>query len=139
MHDDDQRLTRLRDLAARLERLPESPERDRMLGEVRARIVDVDTGYPPRPLRPLHESEPAPAPAATPAPAAARPAKRRAAARPQPARVTHVEPPEKAPPQEPPAADAPIVLGPVLWLEDSDAAETPPSSELPGWRRGLRG
>lgn len=138
MHDDDQRLTRLRDLAARLARLPESPDRDRMLSEVRARIVDVDTGFPPRPLRPMHESEPAPAPA--PAPAAARPAKRRAAPRPQPARIERVEPREAQPSQEtPPAGDAPIVLEPVLWLEDAETPEGTESSELPGWRRGLRG
>lgn len=45
-----QRLKRLRDMIAQLERLPATPERDRMLREVRARIVDVDSGVPPSAL-----------------------------------------------------------------------------------------
>jgi hypothetical protein len=43
-----QRLKRLRDMIAQLERLPATPARERMLREVRARIVDVDSGVPPR-------------------------------------------------------------------------------------------
>jgi hypothetical protein len=44
----DHRLDRLRDLVGRLERLPDSDERDKVLGEVRARVVDLDTGATPR-------------------------------------------------------------------------------------------
>jgi len=47
----DDRLKRLKDLVERLERLPASPERDRVLGEVRARAVDVDTGEETSPMK----------------------------------------------------------------------------------------
>jgi hypothetical protein len=39
-----ERVRQLRDLADRLDRLPATEERDRMLGKVRARAVDLDTG-----------------------------------------------------------------------------------------------
>ena len=42
------RRTQLRRLVARLEQLPATPERDRMLSEVRSRAVDLDTGVTPR-------------------------------------------------------------------------------------------
>jgi hypothetical protein len=149
MHEDDQRLTRLRDLVDRLERLPESAHRDWMLAEVRARMVDVDTGFPPQPLRRRREAEQEPEQP----PAATRPAKRPATVRPQP--DARVEPHEAPPQQAPDAAGeltedrridgdevTPVPSDPdhVLWLEDStDDAESPAESELPAWRRGLRG
>ena len=50
----DSRLTRLRALVDRLERLPAStPRRQWMLLETRARMVDVETGEAPRAMRPL--------------------------------------------------------------------------------------
>ena len=52
MHTDP-RLERLRDLATRLERLPPSDARERMLAEVRSRAVDVDTGVEPRAMLPV--------------------------------------------------------------------------------------
>lgn len=152
MRDDDRRLSRLRDLVARLERLPESAHREWMLAEVRARMVDVDTGSPPQPLRPLREAEPPPA--------TTRPTKRPPTMRPEPTRDAGVEPREAAPAQQSshsagaPTEDRsgdrrvesdeapPLLVDPdhVLWLEDSpDATENPPGSELPRWRRGLRG
>jgi hypothetical protein len=51
------RLKRLRDLVVQVERMPPSPERDRVLQEIRARAVDVDTGVSPRAMLPV---EPAP-------------------------------------------------------------------------------
>jgi hypothetical protein len=42
----------LRELLARIEQLPASPESERMLREVRARVVDVDTGATPQAMRP---------------------------------------------------------------------------------------
>jgi hypothetical protein len=42
------RHTQLKRLVAQLEQLPASPQRDRMLGEVRSRVVDLDTGVTPR-------------------------------------------------------------------------------------------
>jgi hypothetical protein len=50
MNDRD-RLEQLRALLLRLERMPVSAERDWMLGEVRARAVDVETGVKPAAMR----------------------------------------------------------------------------------------
>src|SRR3954451_19755543 len=101
VNDDDRRLTRLRDLAGRLERLPQSTHRDWMLGEVRARMVDVDTGFPPEPLRPRGDVESERA-------AAARSVQRRAATPPKPARDADAEAAKVAPAQQPsPAAGVP--------------------------------
>jgi hypothetical protein len=49
----EHRLRRLKELLARIEQLPASSERERMLGEVRARVVDVDTGVTPRAMLPV--------------------------------------------------------------------------------------
>ena len=62
------RVQRLRDMVDQIARLPESPDRDRLLSEVRSRAVDVDTGVTPRAMLPLREPAPTPVPA--------RPAKR---------------------------------------------------------------
>src|SRR3954454_12641766 len=50
MNDRD-RLEQLRALLVRLERMPVSIARDWMLGEVRARAVDVETGVKPAAMR----------------------------------------------------------------------------------------
>ena len=52
------RIKRLRDMVDQLERLPASPDRDRLLSEVRSRAVDVDTGVTPRSMLPVREPEP---------------------------------------------------------------------------------
>src|SRR3954447_24611774 len=57
MNDRD-RLEQLRALLVRLERMPVSAERDWMIGEVRARAVDVETGV--KPAAPPARSEDAP-------------------------------------------------------------------------------
>jgi hypothetical protein len=49
--NDRGRLEQLRALLVRLERMPISAERDWMLGEVRARAVDVETGVNPAAMR----------------------------------------------------------------------------------------
>jgi hypothetical protein len=49
----EHRLRRLKELLARIEQLPASSERERMLAEVRARVVDVDTGVTPRAMLPV--------------------------------------------------------------------------------------
>jgi hypothetical protein len=128
----DRRLDRLRDTAARLERLPASPERDRVLGEVRARIVDLDTGFTPQPMRPAEE-DPIDAPA---------PPARRTLRKPERAAVADAAP--AAPPEpEPPAPDAEDTLesiGDRLSLEDASQPTDPddPDDDR-AWRRGLRG
>jgi len=52
MNDRD-RLDQLRGLLDRVGRMPASPERDWTLAGVRARVVDVETGTPPTPMRAL--------------------------------------------------------------------------------------
>ena len=49
------RRTRLKELLTRLEQLPASAKRNRMLSEVRSRAVDLDTGVAPRAMLPVHE------------------------------------------------------------------------------------
>jgi hypothetical protein len=134
-----ERLQRLKDLVQQLERLPESPDRDRVLAEVRSRAVDLDTGVTPRAMLPVREpmpppSAPKPRPvryrfqASTRAPSPARPA--------QPARpaVTRASTDD---------------LGVLLWddrlsLEDApELAPLPaaknPDGSVPPWALGLRG
>jgi hypothetical protein len=52
------RVKRLKDLVDLLERLPSSPDRDRVLSEVRSRAVDLDTGVTPRAMLPVREPAP---------------------------------------------------------------------------------
>jgi hypothetical protein len=54
------RVKRLKDLVDLLERLPSSPDRDRVLSEVRSRAVDLDTGVTPRAMLPVREPVPPP-------------------------------------------------------------------------------
>jgi hypothetical protein len=145
----DPRLTRLRALVDRLERLPESAEREWALAEVRARIVDVETGFTPRTMRAL---EPDP-PILSTEPPAARSVNGDAVKRPSSKRrsrvasgraqrpLSPVEAPRPAPEPDPVDAGA-AVLGTdgLLWLEDlaADAAGGPGNGAAP-WRRGLRG
>ena len=64
----EHRLRRLRELLARIEQLPASSETERMLREIRARVVDVDTGETPRAMLPV---DPVPLLATDPEPSAA--------------------------------------------------------------------
>jgi hypothetical protein len=135
-----ERLKRLKDLVDQLERLPASPDRDRVLAEVRSRAVDVDTGVTPRAMLPVREPTP---PLLAPRP---RPERYRPGAitrTPSPARP--VQPVRPAPARA--AADQ---LGVLLWddrpsLEDSpELAPLPhatgnPDRSVPPWALGLRG
>ena len=49
----EERRRRLKDMVARLERLPASPQRDQMLREVRSRAVDLDCGVAPQAILPV--------------------------------------------------------------------------------------
>jgi hypothetical protein len=134
-----ERLQRLKDLVAQLERLPESPDRDRVLAEVRSRAVDVDTGVTPSAMRPVREPVPPPErkprperyrpPATTRTPRLARPVQ---PARPAVARATTED------------------LGALLWDDrlslESDPALAPlphaaddRDGSVPPWALGLRG
>jgi hypothetical protein len=57
MNDRD-RLERLRELVSRLQCMPASTQRDWMLAEVRARVVDVEPASAPTPMRRLPQDEP---------------------------------------------------------------------------------
>jgi hypothetical protein len=140
----EQRLRRLRDLVARLEKLPRSEERDRVIREVRGRAVDVDTGATPRAMLTVEPT------------GAARPERRseRAVPRPQPIKLARVEP-RKDRPEPPPRWDRPVlrtpapashaidllVAGEQLCLNDSPVLHAPTAGELDHrpWARGLRG
>ncbi len=139
--DGDRRLTQLRALIARLERLPESPRREWMLQEARARMVDVETGYEPRPMRSLAEESAPPDHSRT---------VKRPSPQPAPAVAPHrPQPPEASPAPGPPRVPSPepgtTTLGDdtLLWLGDPpDDAEAEPGDGPPDaapWRRGLRG
>src|SRR5215218_8145615 len=54
------RVKRLKEMVDQIQRLPASPDRDRMLAEVRSRAVDVDTGVTPRAMLPVREPTPPP-------------------------------------------------------------------------------
>jgi len=135
------RLQRLRELIAKLEQLPASAETERMLREVRARLVDVDTGVTPREMLPadpvLAAIEPATAPARAPKAAASRPAghdRARPAASPAAASLTAAQDREWL---------SLVATNKVLSLDDSE--QSSPSGEgrteqdRRPWTRGLRG
>jgi hypothetical protein len=124
----DDRLTRLRALIARLERLPASAETDWMLREARARMVDVETGERPEAMRPLVEEE-------TPPPQ--EPRRRRLPVKRTPEPQAPPEPPARVVPEPP--RTVPIDTERLLWLEDSPSDEdSSPAGDEP-WKRGLRG
>jgi hypothetical protein len=118
-----ERVKRLKDLVEMLMRLPESPERERLLAEVRSRAVDVDTGVAPRAMLPLREP--------VPASLAAMPAKRHAAVQP---RRAPAPPRPHLDPQ--PTWDTVLGAADHLSLDDS-----PPGDGQPArlWTLGLRG
>jgi len=133
-----ERLQRLRELVGDLERLPASPDRDRVLAEVRSRAVDLDTGVTPRAMLPVREPTPPPE------------APRRRPERYRPRAAT----PSAARPVRPArAVTAPAVMedaGVLLWddrlsMEDSpELAPLPhtpndPDGSVPPWALGLRG
>ena len=129
------RVKRLKDLIDVIMRLPESPDRDRLLSEVRSRAVDLETGETPRAMLPLLE----PAPVAV----APRPPKRDA-----------VRPPRAPSPALAPAPPAPAlrstadldwdkVLSETTLLSLDDAPDCWPAPQddrsARPWAAGLRG
>src|SRR3954453_7083076 len=120
MNDRD-RLEQLRALLVRLERMPESAERDWMLAEVRGRAVDVETGVKPAAMR--RRSTDSAEPEIPAAPKASRrtvpPARdrRRPAPRIAPAAACSPPPPARRQPAPGSAVDL-LEQGGVLSLED---------------------
>ena len=116
-----ERLEQLKELVGRLEQLPSSAERDRVLGEVRARAVDLDTGVAPRAMLEVTVVEPY-------------------------EQVPARAPRQPVPPREPaPVIVTPAIAGPArddrLCLEDSPLPLAWPAGapSLFAWKRGLRG
>src|SRR5215218_145910 len=99
-----QRVKRLKDLVDRLERLPASPDRDRVLSEVRSRAVDLDTGVMPRAMLPVREPPPPPIPPKVPK-------------RDRASSITRTAPPPSAPAVE--IARSPFALGPSKDMEQT--------------------
>jgi hypothetical protein len=143
----DGRLMQLRALVDRLERFPASPRREWMLQEARSRMVDVETGDEPRPMRTLRDASAEP-PSELPGRRAGgnRAVKRPSAA---PAPVAAQAPPPSAPERAPsrsagsePTADS-LFTDEVLWLgdptDDTAADAGSDSTGIAPWRRGLRG
>jgi hypothetical protein len=156
----EHRLRRLRELLARIEQLPASSERERMLGEVRARVVDVDTGVTPRAMLPV---DPVPTLATDPGPPTAPAPKAVASARADHDRASPDRPPPQRSQAVPVAASASgprtaavglsaaqdrewlslVATNEVLNLDDSaqlsSAGEARVGHDRRPWTRGLRG
>ncbi len=134
--DSSNRLQRLRDLVARLEQLPGSEERDRVLSEVRARAVDLDTGETPRAMLPI-DPEVLPPELSKPSPRATAPRKDLVAAyKPRPARSAAAQAAPFVPATAMPRIHELLAIDERLSLEESPA----PQSQAPRpWRQGLRG
>ncbi len=133
-----ERVKRLKDLTDVLERLPQSPDRDRLLGEVRSRAVDLDTGVAPRAMLPMQEPAHAPvAPMSSPR----RLSRVSHAAKPQRARALE---PALVPPAVTPSTDGEQVFWAAerLSLEESPESHHAPAQNgraVPSWTLGLRG
>jgi hypothetical protein len=153
----------LRELLARIEQLPASSERERMLGEVRARVVDVDTGVTPRAMLPVDlvatlATDPgpptAPAPNAVTRTRAEHDRGRRDGQPPQRSRAVAATPPEAASASGPRATAvglsaaedrkwlALVAANEVLSLDDSaqlsSVGEARVGHDRRPWTRGLR-
>src|SRR5688572_5096741 len=142
----DPRLTRLRALVDRLERLPESTRKGWMLSEARARMVDVETGGSPRPMRPhqadipAREPEPPGSPAANGGTVKGSSSTASSAAGPAPLDEAGGGRTSIAGPD---VDEAALGTDGVLQLEDlSGDASAEPGNGAPAatpWRKGLRG
>jgi hypothetical protein len=129
-----ERVKRLKELVDRLERLPASEDRDRVLSEVRSRAVDLDTGVTPRAMLPVREPIPPPMIA------------ERA---PKPYRPRTITRTVAAPPARPVQTALPVAaahdhdewlsIGPLLSLDDSPEPDVQAPGGVPPWTLGLRG
>jgi hypothetical protein len=139
-----QRVKRLNDMVDRIERLPASEVRDRLLREVRSRAVDLDTGVTPRAMLPLRE------PAAPAAPMLRRPPTRNKTTTIRRA-VSQPPAPAVEPPRSRPAAQPRTEPQQSVWRDDhlslEDTLQRAPlpyvrvrgNRTVPPWTFGLRG
>ena len=126
------RLKRLRELLDQIERLPPSAERERMLREIRGRMVDVDTGVVPRGMLPVDAA--AAAAAAEPAPRRVRRPPARERARPR-----AVPRPEPAMPDQVGTLGTSELLSLGESVPPAPRLDAPPGRVARPWTRGLRG
>ena len=143
------RLERLRMLVGKLERLPASTQREWMLSEARARMVDVETGEATRAFRPVDEAPPPdeaaePIPKAAEAPPVKRLVRRRPPAAPAAAAAADAAPrpsvgasPDRQDRRDHEARPFDSIDG-LLSLEDVPEDRSASADDHP-WRRGLRG
>ncbi len=127
------RVKRLKDLIDVVMQQPESPDRDRLLTELRSRVVDLDTGVTPRAMLPLRE----PAPVAV----APRLPQRRAVKPPAPRR-DHAPAPAPPAPRSMADLDWDKVLSETALLSLDDAPDCWPAQDdrsARPWTAGLRG
>ena len=141
------RVKRLQDLVDQIAQLPGSPERDRLLSEVRSRAVDVDTGVKPRAMLPVREpvlQELAPAPVLRRPPQRDRAPSIRRTAPPPTAPAVAFAPPTSAAGRSKPLEE-PFRVDERLSLEDSLRLSPLPifgrgaKRAVPSWTLGLCG
>jgi len=125
------RVQRLKDLTDMLTRLPPSPERDRLLDEVRSRAVDLDTGVTPRAMLPVHEP--------TPPPVVPRRPERRAPNSPMRAPIQPARPRAAQVPLPTPREPQPVFWSPGLLSLDDSLPGAPADGDPAPWTLGLRG
>jgi hypothetical protein len=147
--NDRVRLEQVRALRDRLERLPASPQRDRVLDDVRRRAVDIESGMPTAPMRPLESEDevrlPEPAGATSASdPSRIRPVRHATPTTPHPARVrtdfTRGRTSTGGARAARPTA-TPLQAGVRLCLDDDVAVSCELDGRRPAahWTRGLRG
>ena len=148
--NDRARLEQIRALRDRLERLPASPRRDRILDDVRRRAVDVESNMPTAPMRPLESEdevrlpEPPTSHTSVPDPSRARPMRRATPTTTHPARIrtdfTRVRTSAAGARATIPTA-TPLQAGVRLCLDDDVALSSGLDGRRPvaDWTRGLRG
>ena len=136
------RIKRLHDLLDQIAMLPVSPERDRLLTEIRSRAVDVDTGVKPRAMLPMQEPSPPPVVRTPPQRERVRAPRRRS---PPPA-APAVELPRPAPAagrskllEEPLKVDGRLSLEDSLLPSPLPLVRTRGARAVPPWTLGLRG
>jgi hypothetical protein len=139
--NDRGRLEQLRALLVRLERMPASAEREWMIGEVRARAVDVETGEKPAAMRALSEDgeEAVPPPKPRRRRPSHRPAVRTVWSTPGATPATPAPRSSPAAPGRPTAHESAVDLleqGGVMCLDDEPAVADGASRP---WSVGLRG
>ena len=118
-------------LAAQLERLPSSRERDFMINEIRARAVDIETGETPSALRTLEPETPEAPPATGQAPAPPR----GGVPGPGPGTGAGADCGRQARARSPKPEFEVVLGGGVLWADEPE----PEGENARPWTRGLRG